>query len=93
MLTEIIRERIEQIKADIKEFTILALEAKTERDKMKYGYLVAEFKDTLETTNRALKQSEACDKKREQIKKMMNDDTTAIEDIMKIVFNLMKCGE
>lgn len=62
MVIELIKERIEEIKTDIKEFTVLELEATNEKDQLRYSLRVAEFKDTLETMQDNLKYAEECEK-------------------------------
>lgn len=73
MIIELIKERIEEIKADIKEFTILELEATNEKDQLRYGLRVAEFKDTLETMQENLKYAEECEEAEKLIKALFKE--------------------
>ncbi|GEP65690.1 hypothetical protein CBE01nite_34580 [Clostridium beijerinckii] len=85
MMIELLKERIEEIKADIKEFTILELEANNERDKLKYELRVAEFQGTLEIIEDGLKFAMACEETDKTMRIFLKDT----ERLMKIFFNDM----
>lgn len=85
MMIELLKERIEEIKADIKEFTILELEANNERDRLKYELRVAEFQGTLEIIEDGLKFAMACEETDKTMRIFLKDT----ERLMKIFFNDM----
>ncbi|AVK48953.1 hypothetical protein AXY43_13470 [Clostridium sp. MF28] len=85
MMIELLKERIEEIKADIKEFTILELEANNERDRLKYELRVAEFQGTLEIIEDGFKFAMACEETDKTMRIFLKDT----ERLMKIFFNDM----
>lgn len=95
-MIEIFNERVEELKADIKEFTIMELEATTEKNKFKYGMKLSQTKDLLNSTKEALKLTQ--DRLRfhneieSDIDDLMNKDPEDIEfeDIERILAKMFK---
>lgn len=85
---EVLEERIEELKADIKEFTIMELEASTEKAKIRYGILLSQTKDTLMVTIEGLKYvNEKIEMKKEITDLMKNDE---LEELQNIVLKILK---
>ncbi|MFW2490992.1 hypothetical protein ACN077_20855 [Clostridium chromiireducens] len=80
---EVLEERIEELKADIKEFTIMELEATTEKSKIRYDILLSQTKDTLMVTIEGLKYVENYIEMKQELKDLMGTDD--FEDIVKMV--------
>lgn len=95
-MIELIEERIKELKADIKEFTIMELEATTEKDKFRYGMKLAQTKDTLMVTMEGLENAKKRSSLHDEIKKEIDElmsmpyNEIDFEDIQNILIKMFK---
>lgn len=94
-MIELFKERIEELKADIREFTIMEVDAVTERDKVRYGIKLAQTKDTLQETRVALELAEQKLKLQQELESEISElfnvslsdiDIEDIEELLKTIF-------
>lgn len=85
---EVLEERIEELKADIKEFTIMELEAKTEKAKIRYGILLSQTKDLLMVTIEGLKYVENYIEMKKELSELLEDDD--LKELQGLLINIFK---
>lgn len=85
---EVLEERIEELKADIKEFTIMELEAKTEKAKIRYGILLSQTKDLLMVTIEGLKYVDNYIEMKKELSELLEDDD--LKELQGLLINIFK---
>lgn len=68
ILLRVLDERIEELKEDIKEFTIMELEATSEKEKITYGVKLAQTRDLLMVTIEGIERVKESKKIHDEIK-------------------------
>lgn len=95
LLIEILEERIEEIKADILEFSALELDAVDEKSKLRYGMLVAQYNDMLADTRKGLELTKERNKKlyklNVKVEELLNGDVDELDfdDILKTFLHIL----
>lgn len=91
LLIELLKERIEEIKADIKEFSILEIKALDPKSKLRYGMMVAQYQDMLLSTCEGLEYAEEREKYLEGLDELLNSDLEEVdlEDLFKKVLRVL----